>query len=88
VRDSCVPPRAAAGPPFERSVAGRPRLLPRTPGLWIGVSKIAPKEEEIVGVLPTLLPTRRNAESVTNQEVVTYREDGWAVKDSNLRPWD
>jgi hypothetical protein len=44
------------------------------PGAWIGVSEIGHDEVEMVGVLPTLLPKRRNAEPVKNQKVTICRE--------------
>jgi hypothetical protein len=41
----------------------------------MGVSQLGREEEEMVGVLPTLLPKRRNAEPVKNQKVTICREN-------------
>jgi hypothetical protein len=41
----------------------------------IGVSDVGHEEEEMVWVLPTLLPKRRNAELVKNHKVTICREN-------------
>lgn len=84
------------GDEFEADAAARPSngaeldsgLLPR-PGAWIGVSQVGREEEEMVGVLPTLLPKTANCPPEPSNESAPFAgHKPMGLKRSNLRPWD